>query len=699
MHGVVSRPRAAVRSLRPQRRRDEQGVVAVVAAISVTLLLMCAALVLDFGLVRVDRQIDKSVADSAAIAGMHGLIAGDSKPHPFMGVCSALRYLQQNNDRFSGLTDSSGTWTTGATPAVAAQNGCTSVTAQAQTCTANTPSTWAKFAWTGSLDGKPLTVTIQSGYLLTATTGWNEDALSAAAADLGDSAQGGCDQLSVTIAQSRRPGLGSLATGSDLQTAVRTVARVKKGPGGYAPAMLLLKQTGCNILTAGSSAGGSQIKVAGVYSTANGLSQPGTIHSDSDGSGCGSNENIFTGQANSGIVAYAAPLSTGAVDTSKPGQITAYAANLGLSGSVLRDSDSNVCGSLGLYPGGTCPGKTVTGRAQVFRQPVDERYLSAVQTMRDNANTAFAAASSWPLRLNNCTPTAAQLTALNLTLTASSQLYINCNANSGFNPSPAVATINAGTIVFSGTVKPSGVLKLPNATHVYVAGDSGDAFSLGNGSTFSMHTGASDANVSGGLCSNAATNVANKAVLVVQNGDFKQTGGTIQLCYTTVLMMGGQTNACMPSAPSTAAPNPTTPCGGSNGTGQFTQTGGNVDWTAPNRYDAMMLSDGNADPTKSGEWADPEGPEDLGLWSESGGISSNPKYQMTGGGSVHLVGVLMAPNAQPFILSGQFNQTLVNAQYVVSSIQLNSNNTSINMLVDPNAAVTVGTLTSVGLVR
>ena len=44
--------------------------------------------------------------------------------------------------------------------------------------------------------------------------------------------------------------------------------------------------------------------------TSHGTSQPGTIHSDSDGLGCsgGSNDNVFIGAQNAGIAAYAAPL-------------------------------------------------------------------------------------------------------------------------------------------------------------------------------------------------------------------------------------------------------------------------------------------------------------------------------------------------------------------------------------------------------
>lgn len=688
-----------------ERRRDDRGAVAIVVAVSFSALMVAAAMVLDFGLVRVDRQIDKSAADAAASAGLHALNAGDGYPHPYIGVCTALRYLQANSDRFAAMTDSTGTWTTPG--GAAAADGCTDTVARSQKCSPGTPSSWVRFTWAGTMAGKPLQVTIQSGYQLSSSSGWSEDALSTSSADQNDTAQG-CDQLGVTITQSRRPGLGSLATSSDLTTSVRSVGRVVSGPGGYAPAMLLLKQTGCGVLTAGASAGGSQIKVVGVMSSSNGLSQPGTIHSDSNGAGCGSNQNIFTGQATGGIIAYAAPLASGAADLAKPGQITAYAASpsIGLSGTVLRDSDSNVCGATGVYPGATCPGTTVTGRERVYRAPVDQRYYAAVKAIRDAANAAFSAAPSWPTRIDGCDANQSAVDALNLT--SASQLYVNCNANNGFNNSSNL-TINAGTVVFSGSVNPSATLKLPLATHVYVGGASGDALVLGNNGTFSMHTGSADANLSSGLCSDQATNIPNKAVLVVQNGDVKQTGGTLQMCYTTVLMMGGRSDACLLTVPSTAdpadwswdqsAPNPTGACGGTTGNGQFTQTGGNVDWTAPNRYDAMLLADGSVDTTRSGEWADVNGPEDLALWSESGGGANNPKYQMTGGGSVHLRGVLMAPNAEPFNLSGQFNQTLVNAQYVVSSISLSSNNTSITLIVDPNSVVTLPKLTVVGLVR
>jgi hypothetical protein len=690
MHRLLTRLR------RPGCRPDERGAVAIIVALSLTSLLVVAGMVLDFGLVRIDRQVDKSAADSATLAGLHALDTGDGIAHPYVGVCTAVRYLKANSERFSTINESTG-WTNGL--GTSTGNGCSDVALRNRTCSPTDKTSWAKFHWADTWQNMPLEVTVESGYDLAGNT-WSEDSLPASSGDTGDSAQQGCDHLAVTVTQSRKPGLGSLATSSDLVTAIRSVGRVEQGPGGNAPAMLLLKQSGCAILTAGAAAGGSKVGVMGALSPS-GAAQAGTIHADSDGSGCGSNENIYTGQAADGIVAYAAPKASNPnqADPSKPGQITAYAASLGLTDPVLRDGADRVCGAAGVYPGGTCPGSAVTGRTRVYREPVDERYLKAVQRMRDDANGFFAATSTMT-QLNSCNPTQAEINAITPPLTTGWRLHINCTHNNGFSGNGPI-TIKAETVVFAGSVKPSAQLSLPNATRVYVVGASSDAIALGNGGGFSMHTKHLDgsSNLNGTTCSDAPTGTQNKAVLVVKNGGFKQTSGSnLQLCYTTVLMMGGSTDACLPMTPSTDPPNPTTPCGGT-GTGQLTQTGGNVDWTAPNRYDVMTLPNGKPDPARATEWGDPEGPEDLVFWSESGGGASNPKYQMTGGGTVHLVGVLMTPNAQPFNLSGQFSQTLFNAQYIASSISLSSNNTQITMRVDPDSAVTLPKLQMVGLVR
>ena len=112
----------------------------------------------------------------------------------------------------------------------------------------------------------------------------------------------------------------------------------------------------------------------------------------------------------------------------------------------------------------------------------------------------------------------------------------------------------------------------------------------------------------------------------------------------------------------------------------------------------MTLSNGDPDPAKAPAWSDPDGPEDLAFWSESG-TSSSETYNVGGTGSLKTVGVYMVPNADPFIIGGGAHQDLVNAQYIATSISLNGAGTSVSMSVDPNAAVTLPKLRVVGLVR
>lgn len=695
------------------RRRDDQGAVAIIVALCTTVLLLAASFVLDFGLVRIDRQIDKAAADQAVIAGLHGLNAGDSKARPFIGVCNAIRYLKANGDRFNAISDTTGTWTTGA--GISTSNGCTDSTLRSQTCKPATPSSWARFTWAGTWSGAPLRVVIESGYSL-AGSGWSEDALPAAQADATDQAQG-CDQLAVTVTQNRKPGLGSLATSSDLVSSIRSVGRVSLGSSKYAPAMLLLKRTGCPVLQSGAAGGGSFIHVLGAVST-NGLSQPGTIHSDSDaGGGCtgGSNQNLFLGKGTDGIVAYAAPQVSNPLlpDTTKPGQITSVAGSNNKAQNFIRDLLTNVYGSAALDASTAAAATKAepTGRALVTRQPVDGRYISGVRTAISQANTTFNTMAanggilSGLIKLVACKPTQLELDLLNLTVT--SQLYIDCTSNGGFGGIAANLTINAGTVFFNGSIAPSATLSLPNATHVYVAGNgSADSIVLGGGGAkFRMNTaGNLDSN---GRCTSARS--SSKAVLFVKAGDIKESTGSnlLQLCKTTVYMMGGSTLGCVPTydagttfVPGTEdAPAPSgTPCSGGTGSGQFTQNGGDIDWTAPDQYDVMTLTDGLPDPALVSAWSDPNGQEDLALWSESG-TDSNTTYNMSGGGVFNVRGVFMVPNADPFTIGGGGSMNLKNAQFIASTIALNGNTTNITMSVDPNAAVSLPNLTPVGLVR
>jgi Flp pilus assembly protein TadG len=677
-----------------RRRRREDGAVAIIVAISLTALLVGVALVLDFGLVRVDRQVDKSAADSATSAGLHGLNAGDGNPHPFIGVCTALQYLQSNDSRFQGVSDTAGTWTTGT--GAGAANGCTDASARAQVCTPGDQASWARFSWTGSMDSKPLTVTIQSGYTLSSGSGWSEDGLATSIADQDDMAQG-CDQLAVTISEARSPGLGSLATSSDLKTAVRSVGRVTSGPGGYAPAMLLLKRTGCPILQVGSAGGGanSYVHVYGKVST-NGLSQPGTIHADSTGAGCsGSAGNwIFYGKAANGIVTYAAPTvgNPALPDSSKPGSITSVASSVGVGLGIVRDSASNVYASSGIDEAGAVSAakSEPTGRSIITRKPVDARYRTGVVSIVNDAQasifssvTAANAVSKGYIKVTCTGPGAvASLPAL----TSASKLFVDCgNLKS-------IPTINAGIVVFDGdvTMGSGSTLSMPNASAVYIFGG-GDAITL-SGGTFSMHTAG---HTSGSSC--VSTQATGRAKLVIKDGDIKQSGGLLRLCNTSVILMSGQADGCVPATNGTA---PTqTPCGGASmGTGQLKQTGGDVDWTAPDEHDVMTLSNGDADPALAPDWSNINGPEDLALWTESAANSTSNKASMGGGATLHVRGVFMTPNFDPFTIGGNSLQNLQNAQYIATSIALNGT-VQLQMSVDPNSAVTLPQLEVVGLVR
>ena len=469
-----------------RRRRDEEGAVAIMVALSLTALLVAAGMVVDFGLVRVDRQINKSAADAATIAGLHALNTGDAKPHPAVGVCTALRFLRENAARFTGVTSAAGTWRSGTDATVA--DGCTDAALRAKVCIPGDQSSWVKYSWTGSLAGGQLTVTIQSGYQIPAatTSPWSEDKLAAAQADAQDNSQG-CDQLAVVVTEHRRPGFGSLATSSDLVSNIRTVGRVKTGPGGYAPALLLLKRTGCPVLEVGASGGGANsfVHVLGAVSS-NGRAQPGTIHSDSDGSGCSTS--IFRGKAADGIVAYAAPLVSNptAPDPNKPGSISSVAGSAGVDLGIIRDAAASVYTSAALNAAtaGSAVKSEPTGRTLITRKPVDDRYRIGVSSIVSSAQsnvfgllTAANAASHGYTKVTCSSGTVSSLPAL----TAASKLYVDCgNLKS-------IPVVDAGTVVFSGQVSPTALVSMPNATQVYVFGG-GDAISLGSGNEFRMHT-------------------------------------------------------------------------------------------------------------------------------------------------------------------------------------------------------------------
>jgi len=713
MHSQFLRARPA------QVRRTERGAVAIIVALSLTALLVLAALVIDFGIVRVDRQVDKSAADSATLAGLHALNAGDGNPHPYMGVCAAIQYLKHNSDRFDSVDENDDTrWTDGAGNNTA--SGCTNATLRAQTCTPGSTTSWARFTWSGDYQGAPLSVAIQSGYQIP-TGVWGEDNLQASLDDATDGAQG-CDQLAIIVSQTREPGLGSLATSSDLKTAIRSVGRVHVEPAGDAPAMLLLKRTNCapNPLQIGGS--NSYIHVLGFAGS--GVSQAGTIHSDNAGNGgCASNggKQVFNGANVSGsIVAYAAPLlsNTSSPDPSKPGLITSVAGSQGVSQDIVRDAFADVYGATGLNSSASGTHQEATGRSLVSRQPVDARYLSTVKQIVSNstsiwslnfANAAAAHSNNWGFATcaNNGSIAAGQIDAYNAAYT--NGLFIKCDQVTSV-PGEVIASWK--TIVFSGSLKTSGggSIKLPDASKVYIANSAANANATtisGTGASFQMHT--------TGLTGSVATTVfpdgkrclpatsSDRGLLVVKGGKLGD-DYLFRACNTTVVLLGGDTNGCMlPSSYNpdlqTIGPAPThSPCpSNTSGSGQV-NVNGFVDWTAPNACTVITASlcDATALAGNDG-WHNVNGPEDLALWSESAAFGSTNAV-IGGTSQFNLRGVFMTPNYDPLNLGGGPNTTLTNAQFIASALNLNGG-AQLTMSVDPNSAVKLKELKVVGLVR
>ena len=371
--------------------------------------------------------------------------------------------------------------------------------------------------------------------------------------------------------------------------------------------------------------------------------------------------------------------------------------------TTAYDSSANVYSSSALS--GTGGGTPPTGRQLVTRKPVDDRYLAAVRSAVGNAqavvfgtslSAANAMSAAYGYKLATCSNGTVQLPAGGVTLT--DKVYVDCPV---VKSSPLIA---ARTVVFNGSIAPGNgeSVSLPNATKVYVYGPNGTALDVGGGGSFKMHNTSLDAS---GYCSSLAL-PSSKAVLFVRNGNVNESnGGSLEMCNTTVIMMGGRADACLPVpyADIASAPAPSqTPCSGVNGgkgNGQFKQTGGNIDWTAPNTLDSTMGADGNPTAAALAAWGSPDGPEDLALWDESAGNGSSDKYQFTGDGTFHIRGIFMVPNADPVSLSGSANLALTNAQFVATSLALASNNTTLSMMVDPNAAVTIPKLAVVGLVR
>jgi Flp pilus assembly protein TadG len=646
--------------MRVNRAHDERGAVALLVAAGMTALLVVAAMVLDFGLVRLDRQKVRNGVDAAVMAGLRASDDGTGKIHTQRAVCAALDFLRTNDASMSGLPTGS--------------LDCNTAGADwLKTCNKADPfgsASAASYTGTTTSGNTTTTVTIKMPYLLT-DGGYREETYSSVSGDVSE--LNSCDQLAVLVTRSVKPGLGSLATSSDLTSRLRGVGRVIIDGGDLVPALLLLERSTCGVLTVGSGGSPSRIKVFGSGSG------PATIHADTraNGAGCGSgsNQQVFQGKQTNGVVAY------GSVD-GQPGQISSYATSQGVSSAVVTDGSTQVYGTTATTEAGSGTPSDVIPRDLVTRRAVDERYLGAVRLWSQAAYSEWVKNHSAPGGYTTrfgC-PTSTDMTAM-AAMNALSSVYIDCPDSAGITLN---GTIGAGTIYFHGFIK-SGKLVMPNATDVYVDNTdnagvriNADAIKLGNGDGFCVRATACDS-LAVGTCSPTGTTVRSQARLTVRRGAITTTGGLLRMCNTAVLLQGGQLGMGTPAQPGGCVPPDTmantppteyepipptsTPCPGatsSAGNG-FLSLGGITDWTAPNRYDDMSALHMSRTQQKAA-WADLE---DLALWTETYG--TGPAFKMAGGGALHVGGTFATFNAHPFTVTGGGAQDLTDAQFVTRS--------------------------------
>jgi len=666
---------------RTRRRRDQRGAVAVLVAVALTGLLITAGIVIDIGLVRVEKTTNKSAADQAVTAGLQAASNGTGDVYNANAVCAAYRFLITESRGLSGL------------PADVCSGSSPSAI-----CVPGDHTTDVGYHGSTTSGGTRYEVWIKMPYSLsdTSTGGpFTNETYASLASDPGDAMQQGCDQIGVVIKEWNAPGLSRIVSRSDLVSRVRSVARVKVGNGDPAPALLILEQKRCGVLTVGSGGSPSRIKVYGSGTS------PGTIHSDSDASdpGCsnGSNAQLFQGKQPDGIVAYGTANGTA-------GLITSMATLNGKAADIVADSPSNVYATSAQNEFGSGTMSAVTGRKRVTRKPVDRRYLAGISATTRAAYTMWgtnhATAPGFTRRVG-CSPTTAEKTAMSA-MSAADSVYIDCTSSSGLT---FTGSIGAGTIYVHGFVKGGG-LSMPNATRVLIddTNDTGarisdDAVTLGNSDAFCVR-GPGCTSPSSGQCSSSTMSA--KAQLIVRRGRINAGGGLLRLCNTTMILEGGdigdgtavKPGGCLPT--SWGTPPTSVPCAGTTastdgGNGLIITSGSAaIDWTAPNAYSDMNAAGLNTTQQQA-QW---DGGEDLALWTETAGSG----FSMAGGGGLRVAGVFMVPNADPFTLSGGAGQDLTNAQYVVRRFAVGGNAT-LTMRVDPNNVIGLPSLYDFRMVR
>jgi hypothetical protein len=649
-----------------RRQADDRGAVLVIVAVGAAVLFIAAALVIDLGFVRSTRQTDRSTADFAVEAGLHGLETSVGVPQPWAGVCRAIDYLQANDSSFADLA---GTYTDDAsTPTTFSTSPCQSTTADPYTrlCSPSDRTTWAVF--TGTADGGRTSVEIRSGYVLPDAR-FSEDS-SEYAGDVGDASLGGCDQLAVILSSDNDAIFGGVIGSSGQTTTIRSVGRVTIGDlGKEAVALLLLEQTACRTLYTSGNNTYVWVRATPVGAPTN----PGLIHTNSTGTDCSGGQRVIEGSSSCSAVAdctVAGPsIVAENVSATVPGRV-------GNRATTVNPSFANTqaCADPAAPSAGCTIAPIPSDRGVTTRAPVDDRYLARVTSLKATATTQLAlsnaaAAAAGYFVVTNCnsivnqTVSATATGAGVLSTGGASRVFLDCNVDLKSGET-TVFDSSISSVVVDGSVSVTGRLELHDPRSFYVDDDVNT-----NGGTLVVNQTYTDAG--GPTCTSRFTAARDRVTaLVVATGQLRtNSNAVLRLCNTFVLLAHGTLPTTTGTPPSNNSYNSRVDVGSQS----------TVDWRAPNQSDAAL------------DVTDPlyDQFEDLALWTEySGNCTAGNAANIGGQGAVVATGVFFLPNACPFNISGGGSGARIDAdaQFIARRLEL-SGTVALTMAPNPNNVV------------
>jgi hypothetical protein len=679
------------RGNRGRRAEGERGAVLILVAFAMVAVTTIAALALDIAQLRTDRRVNKSLADTSVRAGLGVLNLG-----PWSGICRARDYLKANSPAFSSFDPGSETWFQLSAPLnTLTSSPCLNTTNAPFTTLClpgvlNSPrfDTWGKL--TGTAGGGRYTVEIQSGYAMPDSR-FAEDTL--AATDTGNPLTGSCDNLVVIITENQAPFFGRVAGGGNRTTRIRSVGRLGLvTTGEYNPALLLLERDACDVLSVASN--NSRV-----------IAQPFAGHSgvfqidSANHAGCASNQAVLNGAATSGgpsIVACSskAVAPTAGCDVDPLG--TGTASFIGLHGLSYQPPGAYMTSGPGTY------GDTTAVRSgQSGRQSIDTLYRGNVVALDTDARAVLTTNGTTPRTIppgcttvvqtgiallgrgGSCTGNGLTWLVFQGTECAMSNLntyflsyplkklaqnvWFNCDLNvNGLLGGLLPLTLNgvSSFVVVTGQLAVTSTFAITDPRKVYIGGrSSGNKIGLdiGNGGNLNVNN-----PVPGVNCLLPIGLGSTK--MVVADGAFNMaSGGTTHLCQTFVFMASGYGKV-----PATDGTPPCT-CNTYLGT-VAVGSGATVDWVAPNAITLRRPTPLELDLGTIG--GSPY--EDIGLWTEAGGVSS-----VNAGGGAAMVGVYFLGNSDQFTLAGNAGANVrLNAQFISRRMKVTGGAT-VNLVLNP----------------